>query len=158
MKKLDSIFGATEHVKILLYTLIVSSVISIVAVIALSWYILDVRRNDKNQAVPASPAILAQVPDVPTETDRSQYIIEVSDQNPNVGGIVNQVAKHMFLPAGNVTVATIKDVEGLREQYPDVYQYAKNGDKAIFYPNGLIIFDAAADKIVDVIRPVGQPQ
>ena|SRR3989338_105532 len=148
MKKLDSIFGATEHVKILLYTLIVSSVISIVAVIALSWYILDVRRNDKNQVVPAAP----------TETDRSQYVIEVSDQNPNVGGIVNQVAKHMFLPNGNVTVATIKDVEGLREQYPDVYQYAKNGDKAIFYPNGLIIFDAAADKIVDVIRPVGQPQ
>lgn len=66
--------------------------------------------------------------------------------------VVDSVSKHILLPAGEITVATINDADNLRSQVPGVYQYAKTGDKILLHPERIIIYDPVKDRVVDVIR------
>lgn len=90
------------------------------------------------------------------EEDADDSYIEIADTDPEVGGIVEKVSKHILLPKGEYVVATVNDLEKLKEQIPGVFDYAKKGDKLLFYPNGMIIYDPVVDRIADVIR-LGAP-
>ncbi|MCH8244729.1 hypothetical protein IIB97_02490 [Patescibacteria group bacterium] len=78
-------------------------------------------------------------------------------QNPEsvaqqeVEELVKRVGKLIILPEGEQpTVATVSDVESLREQ--QFFVQAKNGDKVLIYTNArkVILYDPVKNKIVDV--------
>jgi len=136
--------------------IIIWSVISFLLLLFLLWYVLDSRPVKlANETAPALALALPEGTEVQGRLS-SGYQIELVGENSVVNDIVARVSKHIFLPRGEVKVATIIDVAALRADFPGTYTYAENGHKAVFYPNGLIIFDLAADKIVDVIRLPGQ--
>ena len=65
--------------------------------------------------------------------------------------LVNRVGKLIVLPEGEQpTVATVSDVESLREQ--PFFAQAKNGDKVLIYTNArkVILYDPLSNKIVEV--------
>ena len=65
--------------------------------------------------------------------------------------LVNRVGKLIVLPEGEQpTVATVSDVESLREQ--PFFAQAKNGDKVLIYTNArkVILYDPVTNKIVEV--------
>lgn len=65
--------------------------------------------------------------------------------------VVDMVKTHMELDTSvEPTVATIVDVEKLKAQNP-FYNSAKNGDFLIVTPSRAILYDAGADKILDVV-------
>lgn len=66
--------------------------------------------------------------------------------------IIKMVSKHMLLANGDVVVATITNIEGLRLDFPELFTYAKDGDRLIFYSLGIIVYDPVLDKVVDVLR------
>lgn len=141
MKKLGLARGFDLQSPIVVRFMLVWSIVSVLLMLFLLWYVFDKTR--------LSSAVVAKVV---TPTPSTGYQIELGGENPSVNEVVAKVAQHMFLPRGEVKVATIIDAEGLRADFPEVYTYAQNGQKALFYPNGLIIFDPVSDRIVDVIR------
>lgn len=78
--------------------------------------------------------------------------LDLSNDDPEVGGIVQKVSKHILLPDRKFTVATVKDAEVLIKSSPILYRYVKNGQKMIIYDAGIIVYDEQLDKIVDVIQ------
>lgn len=65
--------------------------------------------------------------------------------------IVAMVQKHLDIDTTvEPTVATIVDVKKLQAQNP-FYNKAKNGDFLIVTPTRAILYDAAADVIIDVV-------
>lgn len=65
--------------------------------------------------------------------------------------LVKRVGKLIVLPEGEQpTVATVSDVESLREQ--PFFSQAKNGDKVLIYTNArkVILYDPLRNKIVEV--------
>lgn len=134
--------------KIAVRFMFVWSIVSVLLMLFLLWYVFDGRRGktDQIQFESAQAPISGPAPTI------ANYQIELVGGDAAVNQIVEQVARHIYLPRGDVKVATIVDADGLRKDFPGVYTYAQNGQKAIFYPLGLIIFDPVSDRIVDVIR------
>lgn len=86
---------------------------------------------------------------------KSNEKLDLSNQDPQVGGVVEKVSKHILLPSREFTVATVKDAEKLIDSNPVLYRYVKNGQKMVMYDTGIILYDEALDKIVDVIQLYG---
>lgn len=86
------------------------------------------------------------------ESTKKEENLDLSNDDPAVGGIVQKVSKHILLPDRNFTVATVKDAETLIKSNPILYRYVKNGQKMIMYDTGIIVYDEGLDKIVDVIQ------
>lgn len=64
--------------------------------------------------------------------------------------IIAKVQRHMNIDTSvTPTVATIVDVEKLKEQNP-FYNKAKNGDFLVVTPTRAILYDASKDRIIDV--------
>ncbi len=55
------------------------------------------------------------------------------------------------------TIAVIKDAEALKQEQPDFFGNAKNGDRVIIYPDTAIIYDYQANKIIKVGPVTMQP-
>lgn len=76
----------------------------------------------------------------------------LSPSNDQVSQIAKKVFTHIFLPSGNVQVATVQNVDALRKQNPVFYKLAKNGDIVLIYQNQAILYDPVIDKVLDVIH------
>ena len=76
--------------------------------------------------------------------------LDLSNTDPEVGGIVEKASKHILLPTGEITVAAVNDAEALRKSNPKAFQYVKNGDRLLISSEGVIIYDPLVDKVVDV--------
>jgi len=63
--------------------------------------------------------------------------------------ILQKLGKHMILPSVQPTIATVED-PNLLKQKSSFFSKVKKGDVIIVYPNKVIIFDASAEKIVDI--------
>lgn len=109
------------------------------------WLVVDARHDVKT----ANP--LAKMTARSVITESSKQKVEPKNEAER---IVQEVAKHMFFPPGEVVVASITDVDTLRQRNPVFFQYAKKGDKLLLYPNGIVLYDESADRIVDVWRMV----
>lgn len=83
---------------------------------------------------------------------KSNFQIEVSGEDKKISALVTKVAYHIFLPNGKVTVATVQDAEGLRQEDPLFYQLAKNGHKVLIYPDRKILYDPVSDIVLDVVH------
>ncbi|MBI2020477.1 hypothetical protein HYS94_03570 [Candidatus Daviesbacteria bacterium] len=88
------------------------------------------------------------------------YLYYQSTQKGQVAGsqsqeearkLVDQIGKLVELPAGeDPTVATVTDVERLREQ--PFFQRAENGDKVLIYTNAkkAILYRPSQNKVIDI--------
>lgn len=135
-------------------------------VIVLGWYVFDYSSNkikknneavtvllenikleNKNKISDATQEDLSGVSDVDfSQKDLVDYSKLTAEE------VIKLVSRHILLTEGEVTVASITNIEGLRADYPELFVYAKNGDKLIFYSLGIIIYDPVLDKVVDVAR------
>ena len=131
--------------------------VMMIMIIIIGWYVFDyssakIRKNNetittllKNANLENSGKALAPVVDFANEEKIDYANLKVED-------IVKMVGRHILLANGEITIATITNIDGLRTDYPELFTYAKIGDKLIFYPLGIIIYDPVLDRVVDVIR------
>jgi hypothetical protein len=124
---------------ILKFSLIFSS-ITFLAVILMAWYIFDNFKKDNTTDLKLD-----------LSSAQSESTLSMTNNDPQVGGIVEKISKHMILPQGDFTVSVVKDEEGLKKQDAFAFKYAKLGNYVVFYPHGLIIYDAELDRIADVV-------
>lgn len=115
-----------------------------ILVIGFGWYIFDVRSENKNNLT-----ITKEISNIDTIKEN---LLDLSNNDPEVGGIVEKVSRHMLLPAKDFTVATVKDEAAFWKDNPTMYSYIRNGQKLLLYDTGVIIYDSALDKIVDVVQ------
>lgn len=130
----------------------------IIAVIVFGWYAFDysstkIRKN--NEAV----AALLKNSNLQNKNsgDNAQTINfdkkeQIDYQNLKAADVILMVSRHILLADGEITVATVTNIDGLRADYPELFTYAKTGDKLIFYPLGIIIYDPVLDRVIDVMR------
>ena len=84
--------------------------------------------------------------------EEGKEFLDLSNNDPEVGGVVEEVSKHILLPAKEFTVATVNDANKLKQSNPILFQYIKNGQKLLVYETGIIVYDSVLDKVVDVIQ------
>lgn len=66
--------------------------------------------------------------------------------------VLEKLRKHMDIPSDpEPTVATIVDIERLRESNSDFYGQAENGDHLIITKNRAVLYDPDRDLILDVV-------
>lgn len=76
-----------------------------------------------------------------------------SEQNININDreILNRLNKLILLPENTQpNIAEILDIEALKEQQPNFFANAKNGDRIIIYPEMAIIFSVTENKIIKI--------
>lgn len=118
----------------------------IIVLLIFGWKIFDNKNlPDKNEASVSEKAEKAFNLE---ETKKAS--LNLSNKDPEVGGVVEKVSRLILLPDGEITVATVKDADTLRQKDPKAFQYVKNGDKLLISQMGIIIYDPVLDKIVDV--------
>lgn len=115
-----------------------------ILVIGLGWYFFDVKGESRSN----QPA----VKEISNTDVIKENSLDLSNKDPEVGGIVEKVSRHMLLPAKDFTVATVKDEATFWKDNPAMYSYIRNGQKLLLYDTGVIIYDPALDKIVDVVQ------
>lgn len=127
-------------------------VVAILVILGMGWYIFDVR-DDLSDYKCVSPEVISLQADekaaVSLQEDRSGAL-DLSGTNPQVGAVVESVSKHILLPSGEITVATVNDADKLRENNPKAFKYAKNGDRLLISQDTIIIYNLEIDKVVDV--------
>lgn len=124
--------------------LIVFVIILFVIVLALGWYIFDVL-NGKMKQLETSGL-----------SKNNQEVLDLSNKDPEAGGIVEKVSKHILFPAKEFQVYTVNDASLLWKENPVLYQYVMNGNKIVAYDTGIIVYDQELDKIVDVVQFYGE--
>jgi flagellar basal body-associated protein FliL len=72
-------------------------------------------------------------------------------ETAEVNKIIDDLKSVAAVPDEQPTVATIVDVNVLKEQNPDFYKDAQNGYKLILYTDRAIIFDAVNKKVINMI-------
>lgn len=124
------------------YISVLLSGLALLVVMILSWYVFDKSEEKKGEENIAKQ----------TDTISIESASFASNQQSEVVEVAQKVSKHIMLPKGDITVATVTDADLLRSRNPAYFQFVKNGDKIIRYPLGLIIYDMEQDRIVDLIR------
>lgn len=127
----------TGKILILIFSAIL--ILLFILVIILCWYFFDVKGEGKRDSTTV---------DSIKKTDS----LDLSNKDPEVGGIVEKVSRHMLLPANDFTVATVKDEAVLWKDNPVLFGYIRNGQKLLLYDTGAIVYDPAIDKIVDIVQ------
>lgn len=133
-----------EKKKFLLLILeIIIAVLSVLLLFSI-WYIFD----NKNENEEPPPSQLS----AESNLDKTGEFLDLSNNDPEVGGIVEKVSRHILLPDKEFTVATVNDASALQQENPILYQYVQNGQKMVIYSSGIIVYDPVIDKLVDVIQ------
>lgn len=94
----------------------------------------------------------AVLPSQTSEAQKRSYQIELSGGNPEITLVVQNAAKHIALPGGKVTVATVMNADGLRQANPIFYQFASNGDKVLIYIDRAVLYSPEIDRVLDVVH------
>ena len=134
---------------------IVGGIVGIICIIALAYLLLDfktkgVKNQNENSAVSANSSV-ASAPAGNTQSAGGGAQLQVtSATDPVIAELVQTVFKHIFLPSGNVQVATVVKADEMRKVNPVFYQFAKEGDKVLIYVDRAILYDPVADKVLDV--------
>lgn len=72
--------------------------------------------------------------------------------------IKDNVSRHILLPQDeNPTIATIVDVDKLKEDNSEFYKNAENGDKVLIYSKQAIIYSPTKDIIINVAPVIKEP-
>ena len=141
---------------------LVIGLLAIVCVVALAYLLLDfknkgVKNQNENSAVSANSSV-ASAPAGNTQSAGGGAQLQVtSATDPVIAELVQTVFKHIFLPSGQVQIATVVKADELRKVNPVFYQFAKEGDKVLIYADRAILYDPVADKVLDVLHGSNQP-
>lgn len=125
--------------------LIISVAILFVVVLALGWYIFDVFGGKMEKLATTG-----------LSKDSKQEALDLSNNDPEAGRVVEEVSKHILLPSRDFQVYSLNDASALWKENPVLYQYVQNGNKLVAYDTGIIVYDQGLDKIVDVIQFYGE--
>lgn len=125
--------------------LTISVAVLFVIVLALGWYIFDVLGGKMEKLATAG-----------LSEDNKQEALDLSNGDPEAGRVVEEISKHILLPARDFQVYTVNDATILWKENPVLYQYVLDGNKMIAYDTGIIVYDEELDKIVDVIQFYGE--
>lgn len=87
---------------------------------------------------------------VASQKANSIQISDVTGSDPTIADVVRKASSHIALPDGRVAVVTILNVDALKKENPIFYRFARDGDKAILYPDRAILYNPQLDKIIDV--------
>ncbi|MEA3357656.1 MAG: hypothetical protein U9Q67_04440, partial [Patescibacteria group bacterium] len=71
--------------------------------------------------------------------------------------VKEKVGKHFQLPDEEPTLATVMDAEALRDENPEFYRNATNGDKLLIYTTMAILYNPTDDIIVNVAPVIREP-
>ena len=129
--------------------LIIALGVTILLVLGMGWYIFDVMNSKLEKFESFTKVSLDGGSSVNLE-GKEEGKLDLSNTDPEVGGIVEKASKHILLPTGEITVAAVNDAEALRKSNPKAFQYVKNGDRLLISSEGVIIYDPLVDKVVDV--------
>jgi len=88
------------------------------------------------------------------EQQKDEDQIKMRADNATTESLVKKVFSHIFLPKGDIRVESITKPDDLRKIDPIFYQYAKVGDIVLTYTDRAILYDPAADKVLDVLHIV----
>ncbi|MBI5222047.1 MAG: hypothetical protein HY980_00940 [Candidatus Magasanikbacteria bacterium] len=115
----------------------------LILVLILFWYILDISCAVKSKDKKIEPTSMME---------KNKAFLDLSNTDPEVGGVVEKVSRHILLPAKQFTVATVKDADKLIQEDPVLFRYIQNGQRLLIYEAGAIVYDPLLDKVVDVIQ------
>jgi flagellar basal body-associated protein FliL len=87
-----------------------------------------------------------------TKPEAQTKLAEQASQN-----VIDSVSKLIIVPEDKPTVATITDVNKLRESNESFYKNAQNGDTLLLYSTQAIIYRSAENKIISVAPVVVSP-
>ncbi len=135
--------GKTNH-RLFLWIGIAATVVFLLLA-GVTWYSTNVSRSYGDTKAGAEGA-----------KEQEPYL-NISNPNAEVNDLIARVAKHILMPSGEIVVTTVTDADGLRKNDAFAFQYIKNGDKILWHPGGLIIYDPAVDRVVDIIRIMARP-
>lgn len=121
-------------------------VLLFILMVGLCWYFFDVKNGQKVVKNDAKELVSG------INLNESKDFLDLSNTDPEVGGVVEKASKHILLPAKEITVATVNNAGELRQKNADAFKYVKNGDKLLIFKDGFIIYDQVVDKIVDVVH------
>lgn len=120
--------------------------IATIALLALV-FVMDVRRRDAEEQLHNLTVRLEQLQGSNTQENQEA-----------ARRVVERVRELMDIPADvEPTVATIVDVEALRQQNP-FYNKAENGDHLVVTPERAILYSVKKDIILDVVPVQIQPE
>jgi len=91
------------------------------------------------------------------QTDEQAQLKITGSTDPTTSALIEKVFKHVFLPSGDVRVETVNKPELLREINPIFYQFVKKGDQILIFTDRAILYDPAADKVLDIIHATSTP-
>ena len=137
---------------------LVAGVVGIICIIALAYLFFDFRhRKDKTSTIlePPVKSISLMIPgnNVPATNGGAELQV-TNATDPVIAELVKIVFKHIFLPSGNVQVATVVNADEMRKVNPVFYQFAKAGDKVLIYSDRAILYDPVAEKVLDVAHVI----
>ncbi len=136
------------------FVIVVVALVVLVMGLAYMWF--NRPREISKPAVVNS--IQASVPKIDTKGESSEsdkllqpaqlQITSVTDTT--TAQIIEKVFKHVFLPSGNVKVASIVKLDELKKSNPIFYQFAREGDRVLIYSDRAILYDPEIDKVLDI--------
>lgn len=122
--------------------------ILLVLILTLSYYVFDGNSDDRIEKAKQNITQIDAGADQGNQNKAEMNVTSASD--PMAADLVEKVFKHIFLPSGDVRIETIVDVERLRANNPIFYQFARDGDKILFYYDRAILYNTEVDKVLDV--------
>jgi len=137
------ILAGKKNKDFLLPILLSILVLVVLLLLILSWFVFDIQRNKGNNWARNATE---------NKLETKKEFLDLSNIDPEVGGVVEKVSQHILLPSKQFTVATVKDAVSLYKENPVLYQYIRNGQKVLLYDTGAIVYDETLNKIVDIIQ------
>ena len=134
---------------------VIAVLLAIGLILVAAYFIFDFRTNKPASA--PNVAVNQPADATPQTRGNSAQLQVTSATDPAIAELVQTVFKHIFLPSGNVQVATVVKADDLRQANPVFYQFAKEGDKVLIYSDRAILYDPVADKVLDVLHGNNQP-
>jgi uncharacterized membrane protein YvbJ len=138
-----------ERIRKIIIILSVFVFVMFVIVLFLSWKVFFISKNSSNNKEKVisveedlDPGQKVAIEDVDFEENESK---DIDYNSLTADEIIKMVSKHMLLAKGEAIVATVINADGLRAENNEIFKYAKNGDKLIFYKLGVIVYDPALD-------------
>jgi hypothetical protein len=77
-----------------------------------------------------------------------EYVSQLQEQQ--IENTLADLREIMLLPDEQATIATLVDIEALKEENPEFYENAKNGDLLVIYSEKAILFREEEGKIINV--------
>ncbi len=87
-----------------------------------------------------------------------QYISELQDKQ--MKDVLDKIEKHVLITDSekqSVTIATIVDIESLKNENAEFYKSANNGDRLVVFPTRAFIYRDSLDRIINAASPIINP-